>query len=690
MMLCDVFPNKKEDDDDTAIIPPPSVHTNPQALCPCPAMSSPYSDAPRDRRRKRPEKKDSHHPEGIAEQHSIASAPAEIQIAYEAEDAPLRHRRGRTAASSYSQASVDDGDEEEPPPVLSLSEQIAASALSRTIEFLKVAGGLTLNATGKVVAPPLHVTRTVLLPALWAASVDFLGHRTPKRVKDWLRILSSSVYHLVAVVQKTDKGQLFRQRLLILFGDIIDCLSADATRQVLVDGMAAFVKLTEALHTPETKAFLDQFTLLCCRLTQVAASGRSQQALHDTKTLVWSGVELLADPSSTTALAEVTAYLCHALEMEDAILDGSLGSNDTRAHRRKDRDDYQKASYQEKTTLVTDPQATVEQVILSSLGHAEDASLPGCEESQVGSDLPSSKPYWDSETGSLRKQVDEASSQDEDDEDWHERARRGVDVEFLQDRIADRARRLGRESIDRKVSIVTTGFDSTTTEASSTTEPPVQGEQGAAEGALGKDILVSPRKEGEDPLGQFYRILDSVLKDKRAEGVDHILAEYSESAENLLRDGKVHKWSDGKLDREPVTESIKSQLTTIRADLNKGLDRNDREKLKRMEAMIQKNSWVVYLGIGAVILFVLLWIAFGCYGLYVFVSPSAKAVVSQIHPPSPSYPQQQFPNEIVIRVVREVIHVDSEGSILTQRAPDQISLTQDRINEITECLSESL
>jgi hypothetical protein len=294
--------------------------------------------------------------------------------------------------------------------------------------------------------------------------------------------------------------------------------------------------------------------------------------------------------------------------------------------------------------------------------------------------------------------VDETSSQDEEDEDWHERARRGVDVEFLQDRIADRARRLGRETMEQNVPKVTTGFGSSTTETSSTTESPVKAEQVAREGALGKEILSSPRKEGEDSLGQFYRILDSVLKDKRAEGVDHILAEYSESAENLLRDGKVHQWSDGKLDRDPVTESIKSQLTTIRADINKGLDRKDREKLKRMEAMVQKNSWVVYLGIGAVVVFVLLWIAFGCYGLYVFVSPSAKAtllkarqaMVSQIHPPSPSYPQQPFPNEIVIRVVREVIHVDSEGSILAQRAPDHMSLTQDRINQITECLSESL
>ena len=192
---------------------------------------------------------------------------------------------------------------------LSFPDKIAASALSGTIEFLKVAGGLTLNATGKVVAPPLHVTRTVLLPALWAASVDYLGRSTPKRVKDWFRILSSSVYHFVSVLRETEKGQIFRQRLFILGGDWLDCLSADTTRQVLVDGMAGLVKLVEALHTPESRAFLDQMAVLSCRMTQVAASGRSQQVLHDTKTMLWSGIELLADPRSTTALAEVTAFL---------------------------------------------------------------------------------------------------------------------------------------------------------------------------------------------------------------------------------------------------------------------------------------------------------------------------------------------------------------------------------------------
>ena len=677
---------------------------------------------------------------------SIASAPAEIHITYEegeegetSSSVPLsgsssrrrpRQRKPVVKTAKSVNDQDDNNNDDDSPPNVSFQDQLAASALSGTIEFLKVAGGLTLNATGKVVAPPLHVTRTVLLPALWAATVDYIHSRTPKRVKDWFRILSSSVYHVINVLKETEKGKLFRQRLLVLGGDILDCLSADTTRQLLIDGMASVVKFTEALHTPECKAFLDQYTVLCCRLTQVAASGRSQQALHDAARLVWSGVEVLADPQSTTALAEVTAYLCHALEMEDAILDGAYGESvptnaaatkqhtaqQKRAERRKEREEYQKQTFQDKTTLMTTPNATVEQVILSSLGTNDNMDIPGCDESNDNAVSLSSSHVDDgqsetfttteskvftSDAGSIRKQVEDASQPATDDE-WHERAQRNVNVPFLRDQISKRANRRKErgEGIPLAIPVVSTVAD----EPPSSNAPSISGNAPNAttnllpQEADDENDVPSPL-EGEDALERFYRVLDSVIQEKRKEGLDHLLAEYSDSTEKVVREGHVRKFNPSRdAEEQPhhvLVDTIRSRLATIRADVNKGLDKNDREKLKRMETVVQRNSKVVYLVLAAIIGLVVLWIGFGIYGICKFVSPTV--VPSTTMPPlsqpvlspviSNGSPAAAAEHEIVIRLVREVVHVDQKGFVL-DRSPDQTQLSRDRVEKIAACMSD--
>ena len=121
------------------------------------------------------------------------------------------------------------------------------TALWGSLELLKLAGGLTLSTTGKLVAPPLKVTQQILLPSLWAAISDFIRQATPTRVKDWFQILSASLYHLYAVLKNTQRGQAFRSRILTVGGDLVDCVSSDESRQVITDAMASVVKLSEAM-----------------------------------------------------------------------------------------------------------------------------------------------------------------------------------------------------------------------------------------------------------------------------------------------------------------------------------------------------------------------------------------------------------------------------------------------------------
>jgi len=357
--------------------------------------------------------------------------------------------RARSAASAPAQAS-------NAPAQPSFLDQTAASALGATLEFLRIAGGVTLSTTGKLVAPPLLVTRKIVLPSLWHAMVDYISTVTPSRAKGWFKIISSSFHHFFSVLWSTTRGTLFRARVVRVGGDILDCISSDNARQVLMDSMGCLVKAAEALHTPEFKALLDQLSIMGCRLVDAGASGRNKQLIHDFHAMIYSGCELLADPSTTLALAEVTAYLCHALEMEDAAMHQVEQDALQQAARRHERDAYQRATYVD-PTLLQDPEVTVEQVILSSLGVPPATST---DDGDAGSSVPSnvvveemrSDVEWEQssirqqlqETGSHADEHDDDAVAQRDKEEFHQKARNSINLDLLREKITQRAATIER------------------------------------------------------------------------------------------------------------------------------------------------------------------------------------------------------------------------------------------------------
>lgn len=118
---------------------------------------------------------------------------------------------------------------------------------SELLGLLGTAAGLTLSTTGKIVAPPLMMTKAVLLPALIALTVDTLDAITPAKVQDWFRIVTSSVYHLMVVLGNTERGKIFSAQCYVVLQDLLLAVSAPEARQVLIDGMASTVKFADAL-----------------------------------------------------------------------------------------------------------------------------------------------------------------------------------------------------------------------------------------------------------------------------------------------------------------------------------------------------------------------------------------------------------------------------------------------------------
>ena len=153
---------------------------------------------------------------------------------------PLFRRR----REDHGQNGEDDEDEDQ-------NEDIGFTdwLTGETLNFLKWTGGVTLSTTGKLVAPPIQLTNSVIIPALFTTLVDWIDKITPQRVKDWVRILTSSVTHVIFVLRNTQRGIAFRSKVVdFVGGDVLGVLSSDEARQAVVDGMACTVKVAEALQ----------------------------------------------------------------------------------------------------------------------------------------------------------------------------------------------------------------------------------------------------------------------------------------------------------------------------------------------------------------------------------------------------------------------------------------------------------
>ena len=165
----------------------------------------------------------------------------------------------------------------------------------------------------------------------------------------------------------------------------------------------------------------------------------SKKLYHDVSDAIWTGLELFADPSSTLAFAEVTAYLCFALEMEDEIHHHKqpMSSRQWAAQKRRERDAYQRNTYVNRE-MTDDPNTTVEQVMMSSLGGGEkleSSSLP----SNVVLNESSNEAWLSGETDEAQEEMN-----------WRERASDDIDLHFLQEQITKRAASLEEERENKR------------------------------------------------------------------------------------------------------------------------------------------------------------------------------------------------------------------------------------------------
>mmetsp|Transcript_21474 Transcript_21474/g.59683 ORF Transcript_21474/g.59683 Transcript_21474/m.59683 type:complete len:543 (+) Transcript_21474:1507-3135(+) len=492
--------------------------------------------------------------------------------------------------------------------------------------------------------------------------------------------------------------------------------------------------------TPEMELFLDQVGVLGCRVVDAMASGKSKEFIQNSKELLWRSIELASDPSTTLALVEVTADLCHALEE----VDESFQSATPRAM----RNTYNEKTYLNSSLMTKDyPFESTEQIILSSLGIGNntkgnkflnegllvvDDIDAGIDDDTIEQSIPSNVAFH-AEAGTSLEGLN--LDQNDTTSSHLEKCKNNIDIELLQDKILREGRPRSRRILIEKSQWQP--LKQRSTEASLTSDigndPKTKGQYisrntqdhdevdmeelpldlklknrasipnhsaSNLKDLYSKFEAMESKELGEPSVVQFYDAIDNLLKKKReerkvqeqrwmkgeTEGEGSIRA--GRQSKGGRKTGKVRKFRKGIVQEEkPTSRAMKERYMNLR-------------RLWKYPPSFLRVVAVVGLFMCT------FWVGFGIYGMYTFfhkvfhngpvVIPGhpytlhSPATPLLPHSPPPPPPSQQSsgvddtaapenvkhencrydgaakinnsPNELVIRIVKEIVHVREDGS----------------------------
>ncbi len=484
------------------------------------------------------------------------------------------------------------------------------------------------------------------------------------------------------------------------------------------------------------KIFLDQLGILGCRFGDAMASGKSKECLLNFKDLIWTIIELASDDSTTLALAEVTAHLCHALqEVDDSF---------THATPRSVRNAHNEQAYLNSSLMTKDyPFESMEKIILSSLGmdgngderdHNDESTYDTDDGMSIEESIPSNVAFRVVGSDPLEipnlEQINENKTGDVDKSNW-EKCKERVDVNLLQKKILNESRPRARQTKNVEGNSGSKVYSRSRNDELPSTTPSFRSEMQESEkqnltedyAKIEEDmeellLLRDPQnpstsvehrnpantkelydkfermetKEPEKPSHvQFFTALDELMNTKRME------------KEGRMQDCVVAEETEGDNDRTNAKGSARRAKVRV---LRKGVTREEklgskavRERYANLRRLWKyPPSFLHFSAIGALCICIF-WVGFGIYGMYALFHQVVYQglALPPIHPePLVSTQQQQQqttttmdnldfgtklpspdanldnrrydertdnyrPNEIVIRIVKEVVHVHEDG-----------------------------
>ena len=97
----------------------------------------------------------------------------------------------------------------------------------------------------------------------------------------------------------------------------MNLLTSVNTRQVIIDSMGIIVKCANVLQSQEMKTLITSVPILLIRVIDTMSSGEAKLFYHSIGNLVSSMIDFVNQEDMTVLIAEVTARIVHALEMEN-------------------------------------------------------------------------------------------------------------------------------------------------------------------------------------------------------------------------------------------------------------------------------------------------------------------------------------------------------------------------------------
>ncbi len=465
------------------------------------------------------------------------------------------------------------------------------------------------------------------------------------------------------------------------------------------------------------KIFLDQLGILSCRLGDAMASGKSKEFLLNFKDLIWTSIELASDSSTTLALAEVTAHLCHALKEVDEAFNHATPRSVRNTHNEK--------AYLNSTLMTKDyPFESMEKIILSSLGidGNDDREANNANESiddfvngfddgiSTEQSIPSNVAFrvvGETENPFEIPILESINEKEIDESNWEQYKER-VDVDLLQRKIVGEGRKRSRSSKNIGESPDSNILDySNIEEEMEELQLPRKPQNPAYDidnrnPANTKDLYEkferTETKEVEKPSDiQFLAALDELMGTKQMEKNERM----REIAMVEETDGIDHRGNP-----HVVSRHRRAKVRVLR----KGVEREEkmgskvvRERYSNLRRLWKQPPFVKFGAIGVFFLWIF-WVGFGVYGMYTlfrqvvyfdsgigghqvqhnsFRSLQQQQLLQQSQhahtfdsrnrfglPEASSYDNKKYdermsnyrPNEIVIRIVKEVVHVREDGS----------------------------
>jgi hypothetical protein len=494
------------------------------------------------------------------------------------------------------------------------------------------------------------------------------------------------------------------------------------------------------------KRFLDQTSILGCRIVDALASGKTKQLIHNSKNMIWQGIELAVDPSTIVALAEVTAHLCHALE---ELVDDS--SHPTPRTIRNIQND---TTYLQPVRMTDHPSNSMEHVILSSLGFLiqeeeshdlfddddndddddDDILLSKNDEMSVNS-VPSNV-VFPKEQSSTKKQYHHHSSPM--GQQYPNKGK--VNVPLLREQILNQERSLARITpildMDNKNGELLSSLQL----SSSGGTPPVANNnksnninefRHASEKKLlihgintfGDDGSHGDMEESAGALRyvdrdtskyqtDMHRNVEkpySALEEKWKSVSEPSAVKFYQTVHDLLQRQRQEKqWNLSSIASKDLVGVNAQTLLQRRAKVRHFRGKHHEEVVEQFRSRDIQQRYATFRRVGkyphAMLgLVFLLWGGFGFYGFYSFCrvrtpfrgsTPSNSSnnnnnnVRHLAQPIDPSvFPANPRPNEIVLRIVKEVIHVSNEGREIAMGNKEESEISEKEMKEILQCFN---